>query len=573
MRSVKTSVPSGETGHDAEPSEGKVLGAVVVGAGFGGLYALHRLRALGLSVVGIEAAPDVGGTWYWNRYPGVRCDVPSLLYSYTWSPELRAEWRWSERYAAQAEILRYIGHAADRFGLRQLIRFETRVVSATYDDDAEVWTVRTNRGDSFRARFCIMATGCLSVPNTPDIPGLADFGGAIHHTAQWPHEPVDFAGKRVGVVGTGSSGIQAIPVIAETALHLTVFQRTPNFSLPSRNRPLTEQDHEQFEAEFEAYLESLQHSDFGRVPPTAATAPIPARDVQWKRYEALWQEGGGAILYAFPNILTHHGVNDVACDFVRTKIRETVQDPQTADDLCPTNHPLGVKRICVDSGYFETFNRPNVTLVNLRREPLERFTPTGAQTSERAFELDMLVFATGFDAITGALLAMDIRGRDGRRLEEAWADGPRTYLGLGVAGFPNLFTITGPGSPSVIGNVIANCEHHVDWLVACIEHMRRGNLQTVEPEETAQAQWMDHVADVASRTLYPEANSWYLGVNIPGKPKVFMPYVGAGYRHTCSQIAADGYRGFRFDGVAAEGHWPGLQLDEGQTLEPELGGY
>ena len=553
MRSAatKTSVPSGETDGD-----GGILGAVVVGAGFGGLYALYRLREIGLSVVGIEAAPDVGGTWYWNRYPGVRCDVQSLLYSYTWSPELRAEWRWSERYAAQAEILRYIGHVADRFELRSLIRFETRVVSAVYDDAERIWTVRTNRGDCLRARFCIMATGCLSVPNTPDIPGLGDFAGAIHHTAQWPHEPVDFTGKRVGVLGTGSSGIQAIPVIAETAEHLTVFQRTPNYSMPSRNGPLTEQDHVRFEAGFSAYVESLQHSDFGRVPPTAATAPIPARDVQWKRYEALWQEGGGAILYAFPNILTHHGVNDVACDFVRGKIRETVQDPQTAEDLCPTDYPLGVKRICVDSGYFETFNRPNVTLVNLRREPIERFTRTGVQTSDRTIELDVLVVATGFDAVTGALLAMDIRGRDGVALKEAWAGGPRTYLGLGVAGFPNLFTITGPGSPSVIGNVIANCEHHVDWLIECLLHMRREGLQTVEPGEAAQDDWMDHVADVASHTLYPEANSWYLGVNIPGKPKVFMPYVGAGYRHTCSQIATDGYRGFRFARTAAEGHRP-----------------
>ncbi len=524
--------------------------AVVVGAGFGGLYALHRLRELGLSIVGIEAAPDVGGTWYWNRYPGVRCDVQSLLYSYSWSPELRREWRWSERYAAQAEILRYMDHAADRFRLRELIRFETRVVSAVYGEDDKLWTVRTDRGEAFRARFCIMATGCLSVPNTPSIPGLEDFRGAVYHTAKWPHEPVDFSGKRVGVIGTGSSGIQAIPVIAETAAHLSVFQRTANFSMPSRNRSLTEQDHVQFESGFAAYLESLQHTDFGRVPPTAATAPVPSREVQWQRYEELWQEGGGAILYAFPNILTHHGVNDVACDFVRQKIRETVQDPETAEDLCPTGHPIGVKRICVDSGYFQVFNRPNVALVNLRKEPIERFTSGGVQTSARHVDLDALVFATGFDAVTGALLAMDIRGRDGLELKEAWAAGPRTYLGLAVAGFPNLFTITGPGSPSVIGNVIANCEHHVDWLVECIDSMRRRSQQTVEPEEAAQGEWMEHVADVASRTLYPEANSWYLGVNIPGKPRVFMPYVGTGYRHTCSAIASEGYKGFLFDGAA-----------------------
>lgn len=524
--------------------------AVVVGAGFGGLYALHRLRERGLSVAGIEAAPDVGGTWYWNRYPGVRCDVQSLFYSYSWSPVLRREWRWSEKYAAQAEILRYIGYAADRYRLREFIRFETRVIGADYDDDAGMWTVRTSRGDSLRARFCIMATGCLSVPNTPQIPGLDSFGGPIYHTAKWPLEPVDFSRQRVGVVGTGSSGIQAIPVIAESARQLTVFQRTPNYSMPSRNRPLSEQDHVEFESGFAAYLETLQHSDFGRVPPTASTAPIPSRDAQWRRYEELWQEGGGAILYAFPNILTRHEVNDVACEFVRGKIREIVEDPRTAEDLCPAGYPLGVKRICVDSGYFQTFNRANVDLVNLRREPIERFTPTGAQTSERHLELDALVFATGFDAVTGALLAMDIRGRNGVALRESWADGPGTYLGLGVAGFPNLFTITGPGSPSVIGNVIANCEHHVDWVMDCIEHMRRSDLQTIEPADEAQREWMEHVAEVAEQTLYPEANSWYLGVNIPGKPRVFMPYVGAGYRHTCSRIASEGYRGFVFDNNA-----------------------
>ncbi|CAN5892674.1 NAD(P)/FAD-dependent oxidoreductase [soil metagenome] len=522
--------------------------AVVVGAGFAGLYALHRLRELGLSVIGFEAAPDVGGTWYWNRYPGVRCDVPSLLYSYSWSEELRRDWRWSEKYAAQSEILRYIGFAADRYRLRELIRFNTRVVAASFDEAAAGWTVRTDRGDSVRARFCIMATGAISVPNTPQVPGLEDFHGPVYHTARWPQEPVDFSGLRVGVIGTGSSGIQAIPKIAEQARHLTVFQRTPNYSIPSRNRPLDEDDHRKFEAVFETHMASLERADFGRVPPNAHSAPIPSRETQWRRYEELWQEGGGGFLYAYPNILTHHEVNDVACEFVRQKIRETVKDPKTAAALCPTDYPLGVKRICVDSHYFETFNRPNVALVNLREAPITRITTDAVETSAQRVEVDALVFATGFDALTGALLGMEITGRDGLSLKQAWAEGPKTYLGLGVAGFPNLFTVTGPGSPSVIGNVIANGEHHVDWLIQCIEHMREHGLQTIEPEAAAQQEWGRHVVEVASRTLFPEANSWYLGVNIPGKPRVFMPYVGAGYRHRCAEVAADGYRGFRFGG-------------------------
>ena len=520
--------------------------AVVVGAGFGGLYALHRLRELGLSVLGIEAAPDVGGTWYWNRYPGVRCDVPSLFYSYSWSAELRRDWRWSEKYATQAEILRYVGFAADRYRLRELIRFETRVVEAAFDEASGRWTVRTNRGDRIGARFCVMATGCLSVPNTPQVPGLESFRGAVYHTGRWPHEPVDFSGLKVGVIGTGSSGIQAIPEIAAAAGRLTVFQRTPNYSIPARNRPLTDEDYQRFEAGLPAYLENLERDDFGRVPPSAYSAPIPTREVQWQRYEELWREGGGGFLYAFPNILTHHEVNDVACEFVRGKIAETVRNQRTAAALSPSGHPLGVKRICVDTGYFETFNRPNVDLVDLREEPIERLTADAIETATRRIELDALVLATGFDAVTGALLGMEIRGRNGLSLKDAWSEGPRTYLGLGVAGFPNLFTITGPGSPSVIGNVIANCEHHVDWVVQCVDHMRRSSHSTVEPDAAAERAWGAHVAEVAERTLFPEANSWYLGVNIPGKPRVFMPYVGAGYRHTCAQIAAQGYKGFRF---------------------------
>ena len=520
---------------------------VVVGAGFGGLYALHKLREIGLSVRGLEAAPDVGGTWYWNRYPGARCDVPSLFYSYSWSPELRREWRWTNRYAGQEEILNYARFAADRLDLRKLIQFDTKVARATFDEKNERWVVETDRGGRLVARFVVMATGGLSVPNTPDIPGVTDFKGAIYHTARWPQEPVSFEGKKVGIIGTGSSGIQAIPMIAKAAKQLVVFQRTPNFSVPARNRPLTDEDHKSFDAGLEAYLASLEQSDFGRVPPTAFTAEVPPRDVQWKHYEKLWNEGGsGGFLKAFPNILVHPGVNDVAADFVRQKIREAVKDPKTAAALSPHGYPFGVKRLCVDTDYFDTYNRPNVELVNLRDEPIEKITPDGVDTVTRHFELDALVFATGFDAVTGALLAVDIRGRKGVTLKDAWSEGPKAYLGLATVGFPNLFAITGPGSPSVIGNVITNCEYHVDWIAECLAHMRRRGLGTIEPERQAQDDWVEHVAEVADRTLFPKANSWYLGVNIPGKPRVFMPYIGEGYRTTCKEIVADDYRGFTF---------------------------
>ncbi len=537
--SVQKQAGAIETGIDCD--------VVVVGAGFGGLYALHKLREIGLSVQGLEAAPDVGGTWYWNRYPGARCDVPSLFYSYSWSPELRREWRWTNRYAGQEEILSYARFAADRLDLRKLIQFDTKVTGATFDEQSERWVVETDRGGRLTARFVIMATGGLSVPNTPNIPGVADFEGAIYHTARWPQEPVSFEGKRVGIVGTGSSGIQAIPMIAQAAKQLVVFQRTPNFSVPAHNRPLTDEDHESFDAGLEAYLASLEQSDFGRVPPTAFAAEVPPRDVQWKHYEKLWNEGGsGGFLKAFPNILVHPGVNDVAADFVRQKIRETVKDPKTAAALSPQGYPFGVKRLCVDTDYFDTYNRANVELVNLREEPIEKITANAVDTASRHFELDALVFATGFDAVTGALLAVDIKGRDGATLKDAWSEGPKTYLGLTVAGFPNLFTITGPGSPSVIGNVITNCEYHVDWIAECLTHMRRRNLSTIEPDGEAQEDWGLHVAEVADRTLFPKANSWYLGVNIPGKPRVFMPYIGEGYRTTCKEIVADNYRGFTF---------------------------
>ncbi|MBR0900487.1 NAD(P)/FAD-dependent oxidoreductase [Bradyrhizobium tropiciagri] len=518
--------------------------AVVVGAGFGGLYAIYRLRELGLKVIGIEAAADVGGTWYWNRYPGARCDIPSLLYSYTWSEELRQKWRWSEKYAAQPEILRYARHVADRFELRSLIRFDTRVIDADWDEAGESWTVRTDRGDCIVASFCVMATGNLSVPNKPKLPGLERFRGPVYHTGQWPHQEVDFSGLRVAVIGTGSSGVQTIPMVAKAASRLTVFQRTPNYSVPARNAPLSDADIAAAEPMIAKYRESLETPEFGRVPANAFDASVPARDVQWARYEQLWEQGGGGILTAFPNILTDEAVNDVACDFVRDKIRGIVDDAATAEVLSPKDYPLGVKRICIDTGYFATYNLPHVELVDLRAEPLTSVTEGGVETATRSFALDALVLATGYDAMTGALAAMRIRGRDGATLNEAWADGPRAYLGLMVSGFPNLFVVTGPGSPSVIGNVIHACENHVEWITTCLAGMRAKGQTRIEPEPDAERAWMAHVADAASRTLYPKANSWYQGANIAGKPRVFMPYVGQGYRHRIAQIAQRGYEGF-----------------------------
>ncbi|MFB9269177.1 flavin-containing monooxygenase [Bradyrhizobium erythrophlei] len=518
--------------------------AVVVGAGFGGLYAIHRLRQLGLKVIGLEAGADVGGTWYWNRYPGARCDVPSLFYSYTWSPELRQEWRWTEKYAAQPEILRYAQHVADRFDLRSLIRFETRVTSAWWDEARQRWTVRTDRDDCITASYCVMATGNLSVPNKPKLPGLDCFRGAIYHTGQWPHDEVSFSRLRVAVIGTGSSGVQAIPLIAKAASRLTVFQRTPNYSVPARNAPLSDADVAAAEPVIAKYRESLETPEFGRVPSNAFEAPVPDKHVQWARYQQLWDQGGGGILTAFPNILTSDAVNHVACEFVRDKIRGIVKDSKTAEALSPKDYPLGVKRICIDTDYFATYNLPHVELVDLREEPLRTVTETGVETATRTFALDALVLATGYDAMTGALAAMDIRGRDGTRLKDAWVDGPSTYLGLMVSGFPNLFVVTGPGSPSVIGNVIHACENHVEWITTCLDAMRAKGLTRIEPERNAERAWMAHVADAASRTLYPKANSWYQGANIAGKPRVFMPYVGQGYRHRIAQIAQRDYEGF-----------------------------
>jgi len=524
------------------PIEGEI-DAVVIGAGFGGLYMLHKLRELGVAVQAFEAGDDVGGTWYWNRYPGARCDIPSLFYSYTWDEALQKDWRWSEKYAAQPEILAYAKHVADRHDLRPLIAFETRVLSATFDETKDRWTVVTDRGDTVSARWLVMATGCLSTPRAPAIPGVESFAGETYHTAAWPHEGVDFTGKRVAVIGTGSSGIQSIPQIAAQADHVTVFQRTPNFSVPANNTPLTDADIDAFWKMYPDYMALVKGPGMG-FGAGAAAANAGTPDERRQRYEELWGVGGAGFLTAWGNLLTSIEVNDEAADFVREKIAQTVKDRATAEKLMPHDHPIGTKRICVDTDYYETYNRPNVSLVNLREEPIEQITAHALRTPEGAYEVDALVFATGFDAMTGALLAIDIRGVGGLEFRAAWAEGPKAYLGLAVAGFPNMFIVTGPGSPSVLSNMINSIEQHVEWIAGCIAYMREGGFTRIAADAATQEDWVTHVREVADKTLFPRAASWYMGANIPGKPRVFMPYIGAGYRRTCAEVAAEGYRGF-----------------------------
>lgn len=537
------------------PVDAEQLDVAIVGAGFAGLYMLHRLRKLGFRTRVFEAASDVGGTWFWNRYPGARCDVESMQYSYSFDEELQQEWRWSERFAAQPEILRYINHVADRFDLRRDVVLDTRIASARFDEATACWTLQTQGGERIVAPFCIMATGCLSAARLPDFPGMADYRGKILHTGQWPHEGVAFDGLNVAVVGTGSSAIQSIPPIAREAHHLTIFQRTPNFSVPARNWAMTPEYEESWKRDYAALRQRAraetrsgtiyEFSDKG-----ALQVDAQARKAE---YERRWQKGGANFMHAFNDILVDRQANDTAADFVRAKIRQIVTDPDVAQKLLPHDHPLGTKRICVDTDYYETFNRDNVTLVDVRQAPIEALTTTGLRAGGHDYAFDAIVFATGFDAMTGALSAIDIRGRDGIALRQAWADGPRTYLGLMSVGFPNLFTITGPGSPSVLSNVLVSIEQHVEWIADCLAQLRASSVATIEPEPDAQEDWVSHVNEVAHRTLYPQANSWYMGANIPGKTRVFMPYIGGvgAYRQICQDVAAKGYRGFRL--TAAEG--------------------
>ncbi|MBR0697168.1 alpha/beta hydrolase fold domain-containing protein [Bradyrhizobium lablabi] len=545
----------------------------VVGAGFAGLYLLYRLRKAGFAVVVLDEAGDVGGTWYWNRYPGARCDIQTIDYSYSFDPELETAWTWSEKYATQPEILRYLGFVADRYDLRRDIRFGTNVKAAIWDDASERWQLATENGAPVSCRYYIMATGCVSAPNLPEIDGAKDFKGKIYFTGRWPHEGVDFKGKRVAVVGTGSSGIQSIPLIADQAAQLTVFQRTPNFALPAHNGPVPEDRRAFFERDRAAYREQARWSTGGVPYPQTTVVSWQLSDAERReRFEKAW--AAGDLIHILSQLWADQAVdvdgNALVCELVREKIRGIVKDPDTAAALTPYDHPFGAKRPCLDTDYYATYNRPNVSLVNLRQEPIKAITETGIITDKRSVDVDVIVFATGFDAMTGAILAVHpIAGRGGKSLSSVWANGPQTYLGLTVAGFPNLFLITGPGSPSVLSNMVVSIEQHVDWVVDQLAASRDAGFTTMEATEAAQAGWGRHMADCAMLTLHRFANSWYTGGNVSGKPRGVMPYTGGvgHYRGICNEVVSRGMLGFNLTGpnVAA-------QCNDGQIvrLQPDV---
>jgi len=527
------------------------LDAVIIGAGFSGMYQLLSLRdKLGLKARVLEAADGVGGTWYWNRYPGARCDSESHSYSYYFSRELLQEWNWTERYPEQPEILRYLNHVADRFDLRRDIQLNTRVKSAHYDAATNRWQIKTDNGESFSCTYFITAVGCLSSANVPNIEGLGDFNGNWVHTGQWPHEGVDFSGKRVGVVGTGSTGIQAIPVIASQSKHLTVFQRTANYSIPARNAPLTEDFKRYAKAHADA-IHTIMNSNTNAHPfyITDRSVFAVSDEEREKILEAGWKKGGLEFRASFSDTLMDEKANKIIADFIRKKICAIVNNPATAELLADIDHPFAAKRPPVDSQYFETYNHAHVDLVNLRATPIQRVTATGIRTTAQEYPLDVIVFATGFDAMTGSLLKIDIQGRNGVQLKEAWYAGPRNYLGLQVPGFPNMFTVTGPGSPSVLCNMPPAIEHHVDWITGCIKHMQENGLTRIEAQDQAADAWVLEVNHAANSTLLPSAtHSWYLGANVPGKPRVFMPYAGgfAKYQQIVADVTDNGYKGFSF---------------------------
>ncbi len=526
----------------------RAVDVLVVGAGFSGLYALHRLREMGVAVHVIDAGAEVGGVWYGNRYPGARCDIESVDYCYSFSPELVQQWDWTERYPAQPEILRYITHVADRFDLRSGITFDTRVTSAVWDEDNAHWRVRTDLGDELTAGHVIMATGQLAVPQLPDIPGIEDFAGDALHTGAWPQDGYDFADRRVAVIGTGSSGVQVIPQVAKQAGHLTVLQRTAHYIMPAENHPLDQEYAADLKGRFEEYREIARRHPGGTHRKIGTTSALEHSDEEIReRFEQHWAAGGPDILAAYTDLRTDEVAAERIGDLIREKIRSIVADPETAELLCPKGYPFGSKRLVLEIGYYETYNRDNVSLVDVAADPIERIVPEGVRLrSGRIVEVDTLVFATGFDALTGALFRADIRGVDGLRLPEAWAEGPRTYLGVAAHGFPNMFFIAGAGSPSVISNVLISIEQHVEWVTDHIGWLRARGLRRTEPTAQAQDEWTQHVYDVAAPTLYMKGNSWYVGANVPGKPRVFALYLGGvgAYRAKAAAVADADYSGF-----------------------------
>jgi len=520
---------------------------IIVGAGFGGVYGIYRFLKDRRDVKCLEAADDAGGVWYHNRYPGARCDVLSIDYSYSFSKELQDEWVWSERYAPQEEILRYIHHVIERFDLRRHIVFNTRVTGMKRDDGTGLWMLETGGGKRYTARFVVLATGPLSAPKDADFPGIDQFRGEIYRTSNWPHRPVSFEGKRVGVIGTGSSGVQSIPVIAQSAAHLTVFQRTPVFAVPARNAPLPSEELAAVRARYQQYRAELK-SGFAAnyMATTGKRAAEFDPEAQRRILDDLWQEGGLGIVSIFTDVLFDPQANRIVADYVRARIRAQVRDPTVAERLLPTGYPIGTKRPCLETGYYQAFNQPNVTLVDLRETPIERITSNGIQTSREHHDLDVLVLAIGFDALTGALTAIDpVNGR-GVHLKQVWKDGARNYLGLSIAGFPNLFMVAGPGGTSVFGNVISVDEENIDWIADCIGWLEQHGHEAIEATSAAEIAWTDHVAEVGSHTLFPQTDSWYMGANVSGKKRGLLPYIGgfSTYVAKCKEVAANGYEGF-----------------------------
>ena len=531
---------------DNTSATGKDFDVIIIGAGFAGMYMLHRMREMGLKSIVFEAGDGVGGTWYWNRYPGARCDVESVQYSYQFDKELEQEWTWSEKYSPQPEILKYANHVADRFKLRKDIRFSTRITSSNYDEKKAEWEVVAEQGDTYRSNFCIFATGCLSSYNLPKFEGVEDFSGATYHTGQWPHEGVDFSGLRVGVIGTGSSAIQSIPEIAKQAKHLTVFQRTANYTIPARNAKLTEDYVRAVKDDYTGLRERARQKPAGYDIPLNPQSVLEVTEEEFKsEFQARWEKGGTQFLGAYGDLLLKAEANEKAAKFVKDMIRDTVDDPDVAELLCPTNI-IGCKRLCVDTDYYKTYNRPNVKLVDVSQKPIDKITSSGVAHQGIEYEFDAIVFATGFDAMTGALFNIDIRGREGRSLKEKWNGGPQTYLGLTTNGFPNMFTITGPGSPSVLTNMLPSIEQHVNFISDCISYMREHGHSKIEPELNAELDWGLHVNEVADLSLRSTCASWYVGANVPGKPRVFTPYIGGFPRYVerCKSVVANGYEGF-----------------------------
>ena len=532
---------------------------VVVGAGFSGLYLLYRLRKAGFSTRVFERGGDVGGTWYWNRYPGARCDVESLQYSYSFDEQLQQDWHWPEKFSAQPDILAYANYVADRFNLKKDIEFNIEVKASWFDENLKRWKITTNTGEEINAQYFIMATGCISTTQIPNIKGLSDYVGNTFHTGDWPHEEVDFSGQSIAVIGTGSSGIQSIPVLAKQAKKLTVFQRTPNYSIPSQNEPMTKKYERSWKDVYSERRKEMRYSAHGSLKDLNDVPALSVdEDQRQELYTKRWAIGGTGFLGSFNDLLTNADANYTAAEYVRQQIKRVVKDKETAEILCPRSYPIGTKRICIDTGYFETYNRENVKLVDISKKPIQRLVTDGIIVDDQLYPFDSIIFATGFDAMTGSIFNVDIKGRDGLALKEKWNAGPKTYLGLMSASFPNLFMITGPGSPSVKSNMIMSIEQHVDLVIETLLSMRRKGLSVVEPELEAENKWVDHVQEVANKTLFPQANSWYMGANIPGKPRLFMPYIGGvgAYREICEEIVANNYRGFKFEkskqAIAAE---------------------